>query len=140
MFAAGLLLLFAEPSVDPLIAEMQQLEQRRNAAIKAGDMAVLGEIYATDFHGIAGNGSRVDRPTLFTVFARNAGGDYKADSQILSAQREGDLAIVEGRLKLAKATNGELISDSHYLHIFRKKGNHWEMIEGASVPIPQASR
>ena len=140
MMPAMLLLLLAEPVADPLVAEMQQLESSRNAAIKAGDMGVLEKIYAPDFHGIAGNGTRVDRDTLFAVFRRNAGGDFKADSQILSAKVEGGLALVEGRLKLSAEPSGQLISDSHYLHLFRRNGDHWEMIEGAAVPIAQPPR
>jgi hypothetical protein len=142
MIAAALLLLLAEPVVaaDPLLTEMQQLESSRNAAIKAGDMATLEKLYAPDFTGIAGNGTRVDRPTLFSVFKRNAGGDFTADSRILTARKLGKgLVAVEGRLRLTNSA-GATISDSNYLHIFRRNGRHWEMVEGAAVPIAGPAR
>ena len=141
MISIAWLLMAAEPAAaDPLITEMQQVEWRRNAAIKAGDLPALEKLYAADFTGIAGNGAVVDRPTLFAVFKRNAGGGVTADSRILSARKIAKgLVAVHGRLRLATAA-GETVSDSHYLHVFRRNGNHWEMIEGAAVPIAEPSR
>src|SRR3982750_2069380 len=46
----------AQVKANPLKAEMQQLEWARGAAIKAGDMAALGRIYASDFSGITARG------------------------------------------------------------------------------------
>jgi hypothetical protein len=129
----------AQPA-DPLAADMQRLEARRNAAIKAGDLAALGQLYARDFHGIAASGARVDRDALFGVFKRNAGGDFTAESSILAARRENGLVLVEGRLRLFSADRTRLLSDSLYLHIFRRRTGHWEMIEGASVPIATPGR
>ena len=127
------------PPVTLLGAEMQRLESSRNAAIKAGDMEALGRIYARDFHGIAANGARVDRDALFAIFRRNAGGDFVADSEILSAREEGRLVLVEGRLRLYTADRRRLISDSLFLHIFRPRKNgrpEWEMVAGSATPVP----
>ena len=141
MISVALLLMAASPeTADPLVAEMQQVEWTRNAAIKAGDLAALEKLYAPEFKGIAGNGTIVDRPTLFAVFKGNAGGSITADSKILSARRVATgLVAVYGRLRLVTA-DGMMVSDSHYLHIFRRKGQNWEMIEGAAVPVAPASR
>jgi ketosteroid isomerase-like protein len=128
-----LLLAAIAPSLQ---AEMQTVEASRNAAIRAGDMAALEQLYAPDFHGIAGGGARVDRAALFAVFRRNAGGDFIADSEILSAREEGGLVLVEGRLRLWSGDRSRLISDSFYLHVFRRNRGHWEMIEGAATPVP----
>ena len=137
----GWLLLAAAATAnpDPLIAEMQRVEESRNAAIKAGDMETLRELYAPSFTGIASGGARVDRETLFNVFQRNAGGDFVAESTILSARREGDLVLVEGRLKLFTADHSRLLSESFYLHVLRRAGDHWEMVGGAATPIPAPS-
>ena len=130
----------AAPPADPLLADMQRVEASRNAAIKAGDLATLGRLYAPDFRGIAASGARVDRATLFGVFKRNAGGDFVADSTILSARRENGLVLAEGRLRLLSSDRSRLLSDSLYLHVYRRRGGHWEMIEGASVPISAPAR
>ena len=124
---------------DPLLAEMQRVEESRNAAIKAGDMQTLGELYAPSFQGIAAGGARVDRDTLFGVFQRNAGGDFVAESTVLSARQIGELVLVEGRLKLFTGDRSRLISDSFYLHVLQRRSVGWELIEGAATPVPAAS-
>src|ERR1700757_4469735 len=116
----GFALLLAAAAANPnrLLAEMQRVEVSRNAAIKSGDMDALRELYAPAFHGIAAGGARVDRDTLLNVFKRNAGGDFVADSTILSATRINGLVFAEGRLRLMTSDRKRLISDSFYLHVY----------------------
>lgn len=131
----GLAALAAQTPSDALVAEMQQVESARNAAIRTGDRAALERLYAADFQGIAGSGARVDRTTLFQVFQRNASGDFFAESTILSAREANGLVLAEGRLRLWSGDRHRLLSDSYYLHVFRRNGDHWEMLSGAAVPI-----
>lgn len=132
----GILLLLAAMAAPALQAEMQAVEAGRNAAIRTGDMASLERLYAPDFHGIAAGGARVDRSALLAIFRRNAGGAFTAESEILSARREGHLVIAEGRLRLYAAPGHHLIGDSFYMHIFRRRAGRWEMIAGAATPVP----
>jgi hypothetical protein len=127
----------AATAPDQLVAEMQRVEASRNAAIKAGDMTTLGKLYAPSFHGLAASGASVDRDTLFGIFKRNAGGDFVADSKILRARRVNGLVFAEGRLKVKSGDGTKLLSDSVYLHVYRWRAGHWEMIEGASAPVQQ---
>ena len=124
---------------DPLVAEMQRVEESRNAAIKTGDMEALRALYAEGFQGIASGGARVDRETLLAVFQRNAGGDFVAESTILSAREVEGLVLVEGRLKLFTADRSRQISDSFFLHVLRRRGDRWERVGGAATPIPASS-
>lgn len=126
----------AAPSLQ---AEMQVVEAGRNAAIRTGDMTALEQLYAPDFHGIAAGGARVDRATLLAVFRRNAGGVFVAESEILSARREGNLVIAEGRLRLFSTPDHRLLSDSFYMHIFRHRAGRWQMIAGAATPVPASA-
>lgn len=135
-----LALLLTAAAADPLIAEMQRVETRRNVAIKTGDMATLEKLYAPTFHGISGGGVRVDRDTLLNVFKRNAGGNFVAESTILAARRINGLVFAEGRLKLLTGDRKRVISESHYLHVYRRRAGRWEMIEGAAVPIAQSGQ
>ena len=132
----GILLLLAARAAPSLQAEMQAVEAGRNAAIRTGDMAALARLCAPDFRAIAGGGARVDRATLFAVFRRNAGGAFTAESEILSARREGTLVIAEGRLRLWSTPDRRLLSDSFYLHIFRRRAGRWQMIAGSATPVP----
>jgi ketosteroid isomerase-like protein len=131
----GILFLLAAMAAPSLQAEMQAVEAGRNAAIHTGDMAALERLYAPDFRGIAAGGARVDRATLFAVFRRNAGGAFTAESEILNARRAGNLVIAEGRLRLWSTPDRRLLSDSYYLHIFRRRAGRWQMIAGAATPI-----
>jgi len=56
----------AAATTQPLVAEMQRVETSRNAAIKAGDMAALGKLYAPEFHGLAASG-QVSTGTLYSA-------------------------------------------------------------------------
>ena len=138
MLTTALFLLAAQASSvapQPLLVEMQRVEASRNAAIKAGDFTTLGKIYAPSFHGIAASGEWVDRETLFGVFKRNVGGDFVAESVVSSAKTVGGVVFAEGRLKLYSGDHRQLISDSVYLHIYRRRAGNWEMVEGASAPV-----
>ena len=138
MLTTALFLLAAQASSvapQPLLVEMQRVEASRNAAIKAGDFTTLGKIYAPSFHGIAASGEWVDRETLFGVFKRNVGGDFVAESVVSSAKTVGGVVFAEGRLKLYTGDHRQLISDSVYLHIYRRRAGNWEMVEGASAPV-----
>lgn len=132
-----LCLLIAPPAAAAdLKTEMQQLESARNAAIAADDEAVLAEIYAPDFSGIAAGGATVDHDTLFAAFKRaHERGRLIADSEILSARLEGATAIITGHLKLSAPHTNALVSESFYLHVFRKDGGRWRMIAGCATPV-----
>ena len=130
----------AAPSDPDLLREMQALEASRNAAIRTGDSAALERLYAADFQGVAASGVRVDRPALLAVFARNAGGDFVADSEVLDARIEDGLVLVEGRLRLHSGDRARLLSDSLYLHVFRRGPQGWEMLSGAAVPVAAQRR
>jgi hypothetical protein len=121
---------------DPLVAEMQRFEESRSAAIKKGDAEALRAIYAEGFQGIASGGARVDRETLLAVLQRSAGGDFVAESTVLTAREIEGLVLVEGRLKLFTTDRSRMISDSFFLHILRRRGDGWEMVGGAATPIP----
>lgn len=137
---AGLLMPSAALADDALMAEMQALERTRNAAIAADDEAALANIYAEDFEGITASGAQMNRGDMFAMFARNhQRGGLIAESMIDSARRIGtDVAVVSGRLKLFTPGNKrELVSDSRFLHVFRKDGSTWHLVAGAGTPNPK---
>lgn len=92
-------------AIPTLQQQMEAVEARRNAAIWTGDRATLERIYAPDFHGLAAGGVRVDRAALLGVLARNAGGEYVAESEILSAREVNGLVFAEGRFPRAPAAD-----------------------------------
>ena len=117
---------------DSLVAEMQRFEKSRSTAIKAGDAEALRSIYGEGFQ-------RVDRETLLAVLQRSSGGDFVAESTVLSAREIEGVVLVEGRLKLFNTDRSRLLSDSFYFHVLRRNGDRWEMVGGAATPIPASS-
>ncbi|HWA92559.1 MAG TPA: nuclear transport factor 2 family protein [Rhizomicrobium sp.] len=121
-----------------LKAEMRQLEHARGAAIAADDETALSKLYAPDFSGIAASGVLVTRDDLFGVFRRAHAQStaLTADSTILDARDLGGGAVVvTGRLKLRAPDTKALVSESLYMHIFRKDAAGWHMVTGASTPV-----
>ena len=114
-----------------MLADMRALEAARGAAIRADDETALSRIYAADFTGVTASGAQVTRDQLFAVFARthgNAALFEGSTSEVLSARREGDVVVVVGRLHFGGA-------DSMYTHVFRWRGDHWELFAAAASPI-----
>jgi hypothetical protein len=121
----------------PLRAEMQRLESTRNAAIKIGDMTTLERIYAPDFRGISASGEQIDRRNLFLIFEANMGKNFTVESEVLTARLIGGVVVAEGRLRLFTSDRGVMISDTLFLHVFRRKTGRWEMIAGSATPAPR---
>lgn len=113
-----------------LMAEMQALEAARGTAIRDRDEAALRRIYAADFEGLTMTGARVTREELLAAFTQGRGAINGASSEITSVRNEGDVAIVTGRVRINTST-------SQFLHVFRRAGDRWEMIAGASSPSPE---
>jgi hypothetical protein len=119
-----------------ILTEMRALEAQRGEAIRADDEATRSRIYAEDFQGVTAGGVTVTRAQLFAVFARAHGQAPElaatSRSEVLSAKREGSTAVVTGRLHFGN-------TDSMYTHVFRWRGDHWELFAAAASPIAGAS-
>ena len=115
-----------------ILTDMRALEGERGQAIRADDEAALSRIYAEDFQGVAATGAIVTRAQLFAVFARTHAQAPElaanSTSEVLSAKREGDVVVVTGRLHFAA-------TDSIYTHVFRRRGDRWELFAAAASPI-----
>lgn len=133
VFAWGLSAPAAARSDPALMAEMQRVEESRNAAIRASDFAVLERLYAEEFQGVAGNGRTVTRDDLFAVFRRAGGAFGPVDSRVLSVQRDGDFAFVLGRIAIQPQGGGEP-AVSVFLHVFKRVTGEWRMISGSATP------
>ena len=46
-----------------------------------------------------------------------------------------ELVLVEGRLRLRGVGDGALLGESLYLHVFRRAGDHWQMVAGAASAV-----
>jgi ketosteroid isomerase-like protein len=117
----------------PAARRILALEVKRSAAIAAHDTAWLATVYAPDFRGVAAGGRRVDRPTLFQVFSRDAPG-LRFTIDELEVRDFGAAATVMGRLRTLRG--GELAGESRYLHTYIRRGNHWWIVAAAGSAVP----
>ncbi len=130
------LLATAPAAAADLKAQMQALERTRGAAIAADDEAALGRIYAPDFAGVTANGAQVARGDLFAIFKRaHERGALAADSTILTAREIAGAVVVTGHLKLLAPDTKAVVSESYYMHVFRKDADGWHMVAGAATPV-----
>ncbi len=129
------LLATAPAAAADLKAEMQALEQTRGAAIAADDEATLDRIYAPDFAGVTAGGAQVTRDDLFAIFKRaHEHGALAAESTILTAREIAGAVVVTGHLRLLAPGTKQVVSESFYIHVFRKDAGGWRMAAGAATP------
>ena len=124
------------PPAGDILSEMRALEVQRGEAIRADDEAALSRIYAEDFQGVTATGITVTRAQLFAVFARTHAQAPElaasSRSEVLTAKREGNVAVATGRLHFGA-------TDGMYTHVFRWRGDHWELFAAAASPAPGGS-
>lgn len=115
--------------------QLRAIEEKRREAVKTGDFKTLGDIYAEDFTAIAGNGSVINRETLFGVFRRNDPSVIFTTDEI-SVRIFGKTAIFSGRLT-GKTSAGETVSSGRFTHFFVKRKGKWMCVHGQSTPLPR---
>jgi ketosteroid isomerase-like protein len=114
------------------------LERGRSAAIARSDTVWLANLYASDFRGIAGNGSRIVRTDLFRIFGRDDPvSRFLIDE--LAAHSYGAVATVTGRLRTLAAT-GEVTAESRYLHVYVTREGRWQLVAAQATVVPKPAK
>ena len=115
--------------------EILAIERHRSAAIAAHDLTWLATAYAPDFRGITAGGMRVDRETLFKVFARDNPDSRFLIDELEIRQLEG-VVTVTGRLRTT-TTAGEIVGESRYLHVYIRRNGRWAIVNAAGSAVVQ---
>lgn len=114
------------------------LERGRSAAIARGDTVWLANLYASDFRGVAGNGSRIVRADLFRIFGRDDPvSRFLIDE--LAIHSYGAVATVTGRLRTRAAT-GEVTAESRYLHVYVTREGRWQLVAAQATVVPKPAK
>ena len=117
--------------------ELLTIERRRSEAIAAHDTAYLEALYADDFRGVTATGLEVDKARLMEVFKLDDPRTRFAIDE-LRPRVFGDTAVVTGRLT-GRTADGELLSQSVYIHVYVKRDGRWQMVAGQGTPARQAA-
>jgi ketosteroid isomerase-like protein len=112
--------------------ELKGIEQARSEAIRTGDLAALGRIYADDFHGVTTTGQAVDKETLMKVF-RSVDPRLAYTNGDIRVQVIGSVALVSG-LVTGRA-GGEVVTAFRYLHVYAQREGRWQLSAGQSTSV-----
>lgn len=130
----GLFVAVGARSETPAAQELKALEQARSEAIRSGDLAALGRIYADDFRGVTTTGQVVDKGTLMSVF-RSVDPRLTFTNDDVRVQVVGPVALVSG-LVTGRA-GGELVTAFRYLHVYVQREGRWQLSTGQSTSVSQ---
>jgi len=114
--------------------ELKSLEQARSEAIRTGDLATLGRIYADDFQGVTTTGVPVDKEKLMSVF-RSVDPRVTYANEDIRVRVIGQVALVSG-LVTGRA-EGEVVSAFRYLHVYIQREGRWRLSTGQSTNVSQ---
>ena len=115
------------------VEEILNIERKRSEAIAKHDVKFLDQLYANDFRGVTAIGYEVDKAKLMDVFKLdNPNTKFTLDE--LSARVFKETAIVTGRLT-GKTVEGEMVSQSRYIHVYIKRDGRWQLIAGQGTNV-----
>ena len=120
-------------------AELIKLEDRRYAAMLAGDLAALREIFADDASYIHSNGVADDKHGYLNAMSS---GEYiyrtiERFEETVKLLENG--ALVTGRIRLTvDFKTGRKLLESRFLSVWLKTDGRWQHLAWQSTPTPKA--
>jgi len=114
--------------------QLQALEQRRIAAIRAGDPVAMRELLADDYQHVHGNGEMED---LATFLKGVPGRKRETLRGPLSTRVYGAVAVITGQqTNRTKAADGSTNDVSYYVtQVARQQGGHWRYVNMQVTPL-----
>ena len=116
------------------------LENRRYAAMVAGDLATLGELLADDLVYTHSN-AVVDSKASYIDGVRTKKWNYKAVERLVEdilLLGDGSVARVSGhvRLTLGNPDGSTRTVNGRFLNMWEKRSNIWKFVAWQSTPMP----
>lgn len=117
-------------------AEVMRCEERRYAAMLAGDAAVLSEIFADDAVYTHSNGLADDKQAYLKAFTSGEFIYRTIDRFEETVKVVGNAALINGRIRLkVDFKAGPKILESRFLSVWIKNGARWQHLAWQSTPI-----
>jgi len=124
------------PAGESVEATVQRLEEERREAIAHHDRPTLALFYADDFEGVTTLGKVVDKATVLDVLARSDP-RFTFTASELKVRPLGEVALATGRLTGRGTVDGRtIVNDFRYTHVYVRRDGRWQLIAGASTPLP----
>lgn len=119
--------------------EILALEERRRAAMLAGDAQALGELLAPELRYVHSTGGVETRDSLLAQLAAGRIVYRGLAFEALAVTRTADAAIVSGEMR-ARVQRGDVLRDiaTCYLAVWLRREGAWQLAacQGTTLPAP----
>jgi hypothetical protein len=105
-------------------------EKKIEAAVVAADLSFLQKAYADDFRFKHGTGHIDTKATWLKDVEKNKGKFVSRNVDKSEAELHGDIGITQGTITVTRTESSYTI---HYVRVYRKVGNAWELFMHRTV-------
>ncbi|MBN8652782.1 MAG: nuclear transport factor 2 family protein [Cytophagales bacterium] len=105
-------------------------EKQIEAAVVAADLSFLQKAYADDFRFKHGTGHIDTKGTWLKDVEKNKGKFVSRNVDKSEAELHGDIGITQGTITVTRTESSYTI---HYVRVYRKVGNAWELFMHRTV-------
>jgi ketosteroid isomerase-like protein len=117
--------------------DLNQLEEKRYAALIAGDWAALDALLADDFFYNQASGATVTKAAFVEYMKGGEAKVRKAVREDTKIRLYGDTALVTGRTHIDVTLKGEdKVLHVRYLHVWLRKNDAWKLEARQATYIP----
>ena len=117
--------------------DLNQLEEKRYAALIAGDWSALDSLLADEFFYNQAGGASVTKAAFLDYMKAGEAKVRKAVREETKIRFYGDMAVVTGISHVDVTVKGEdKVLHSRYLHIWTKKNDAWKLAARQATYLP----
>lgn len=135
--SAVLVAVFPSVAVSGTEEDLNRLEEKRYAALIAGDWAALDALLADEFFYNQGGGGSVSKSAFIDYMKAGEAKVKKATREDTRIRLYGDIAVVTGVTHVDVTLKGEdKTLHSRYLHVWTKTSGDWKLVARQATYIP----
>ena len=125
----------------PEFREMQQVEDRWDAAIAKRDQYGLELVLAPQFIGISASGDVTTRNQQIAHLFQKDAEPISLEQKVVSVRLVGEVAIVNGTYVMTwKGEKAPVLEKGIYSHVFARVRNNWECLNSQRTVVAEESR
>jgi hypothetical protein len=128
-------------AVSPEFKEMQQVEDRWNAAVTKRDQYGLELVLAPQFIGISATGDVATRNQQIAQLLVKGSGPDSLEQKVVSVRFVGDIAIVNGTYVMSwKTDKGPVLEKGIFSHVFEHVRTNWLCLNSQRTVVAEDTK
>jgi hypothetical protein len=128
-------------AVSPALKEMQEVEDRWNAAITKRDQYGLELVLAPQFIGISATGDVATRNQQIAQLLVKGAGPESLEQKVVSVRFVGDVAIVNGTYVMSwKTDKGPVLEKGIFSHVFEHVRTNWLCLNSQRTVVAEDTK